>query len=565
MPYLNYSCRIVFAVCLYAACCDCVAAETSQQEHKSLRDILAGADGTITSLLKHAEESDHALLDKAVQLAKSKVDPTPVVEALTKQLENKKPRVRALAAKALGLIGEPAKPAAKALAKLVADQDETVRRAAIRALGQIKPGQEMVVPLMQEALAHADPYVVAYATHNLAEVGPDIVPPMLKAMEDDSTIYYAMLVLAELGPDAKEAVPALTKALGHPNVEVRHEAAQALRAIGPDAKSAVPELIKALDDEFVQMPAALALGSIGPPASAALDALSKISDDSDDVLEICALWAISKIENDPDKSKTVTVPALVKFLVSDDQQVRRAAAMALLDLKPGPKVIAPLIAKVFADASDEAKADMVDAVATMGVEAVPRLVEALQYPAIRQQAVRILGEIGPDAAAAIPELLKHIGDEDPELRADLFTALGHMGSDNSEVITAAMQALDDEDEEVVISALYALGKSGKHANTCAAKVKQLLDGGNDRYQTICAWALVKVEPGNQEYQTAAVPLLIQALESEADAVRGEAVATLGSIGSAAQEAVAKLKEIAANDPNQGIQKAASEAINQIGQ
>ena len=89
---------------------------------------------------------------------------------------------------------------------------------------------------MIKALGNADPQVVALATHNLAEVGPDIVPAMITAMDDERTVYWAILVLEELGPDAKDAVPSLAKALVHEDEEVRHEAAQALARLARCAR-----------------------------------------------------------------------------------------------------------------------------------------------------------------------------------------------------------------------------------------------------------------------------------------------------------------------------------------
>ena len=75
--------------------------------------------------------------------------------------------------------------------------------------------------------------------------------------------------LAEIGPDAKEAVPALAAALTSPEVEVRGRAAFALSEIGPAAKSAVADLAKLLkdDDADVRKAAALALGKLQGPQS----------------------------------------------------------------------------------------------------------------------------------------------------------------------------------------------------------------------------------------------------------------------------------------------------------
>jgi HEAT repeat protein len=490
----------------------------------------------------------------------------PAVEALIVQLKDEDPHVRAQAARALGQMGKAAVSAAEPLAALVADEDATVRRAAVGALRGIEPDDEMIVPLMLKMLGDADPHVVALATNSLAEEGPEIVPAMIKAMDDERTIYWAILVLLELGPDAKEAVPALAQALSHQHEEIRHEAAQALRAIGPDAKAAVPELMAALDDEqiVVQMPAVLALGSIGPAAKEAAQKVRSLQESDDDLLKVCVMWAIEKMEPDQQRLKTETTPALVNLLLHEDQTVRNAAALAMLQLQPGPDVVAPLFAEAFAKASDEARADMINAAASLGAQAVPRLVLGLDHPNVRQQIIEILGEIGPGAADAVPELLKYADDDDPAVRADVFITLGRIGPAAKAATEAATKALQDSEEEVQSSAVFALGSIGPDAADSVDEIVKLLESGNDRFTTVCAWALIRIQPENHDNCQRAIPLLIEALEHERAFVRVEAASTLGMIGSEANEAIAALEKLA-DDPDPDVRAAAAEAITQISQ
>ena len=60
--------------------------------------------------------------------------------------------------------------------------------------------------------------------------------------DDSETKISAIDTLADLGPAAKSAVPALTAALAHQDASVRHHAARALGSIGPDASSAIDAL-----------------------------------------------------------------------------------------------------------------------------------------------------------------------------------------------------------------------------------------------------------------------------------------------------------------------------------
>ncbi len=436
----------------------------------------------------------------------------------------------------------------------------------MRALSAIEPGDEMVVPLMMKMLSDADSNVVALATHSLAEEGPDIVPAMIKAMQDERTIYWAILVLLELGPDASPAVPALAQALNHEDEEIRHEAAQALRAIGPKAKGAVPQLLEALDDQqiIVRMPAVLALGSIGPEAKEAAEKIRSLQESEDDLLNVCGLWALEKIEPDRQRLRTKTTPALINYMLNQDPSVRNAAALALLQLRPGPGVVAPLFAQAFEKASDEARADMIEAVASLGGQAVPRLIRALDRPRVRKQVINILGRIGPDAAEAVPELLKYASDDDPQVRADVFIALGQIGPAAKGGVELAIQVLEDpeEEEEVQSSALFALGKIGPAAAKAVDPIRALLENGNDRFATASAWALVHIQPDNHDNCQQAIPLLIKALGHEQAFVRVEAASTLGIIGPEAKEAIEPLQKLS-TDPDPDVREAAAEAVKQI--
>jgi len=125
--------------------------------------------------------------------------------------------------------------------------------------------------------------------------------------------FYAAEALGKIGEPAKEAVPALIKALGDEKAEkVRSNVAEALGKIG-DAQ-AVPALIEALSDEVwgVRYSAARALGEIGEPAVPALiEALSKIGEP--------AAKALRKIRT-PEAMKAVEEYGKLKKAHSEDSR-----------------------------------------------------------------------------------------------------------------------------------------------------------------------------------------------------------------------------------------------------
>ena len=130
-------------------------------------------------------------------------------------------------------------------------------------------------------LENPSPQVRVKAVRALQRFGPIAVAAVAGALKDVSAEarLAAAWTLGEMGPVAKDAVPALGQALGDLNVQVRQTAAWALGMVGPAAKDAVPELTRALKDSgnVVRANAAQALGAIGPEAKTAAVALAELA------------------------------------------------------------------------------------------------------------------------------------------------------------------------------------------------------------------------------------------------------------------------------------------------
>ena len=136
-----------------------------------------------------------------------------------------------------------------------------------------------------------DSWVRMDAAYALADIGPAAraaIPALIAALANDD--LPASHALGRIGP---VAVPALIAALGDENAKVRANAAFALAYMGAPASGAVPALIIALEDNdhLVQMEAALALGMIGPAAAEAIPALKAAA--RNDVF--VADWALKRI------------------------------------------------------------------------------------------------------------------------------------------------------------------------------------------------------------------------------------------------------------------------------
>jgi HEAT repeat protein len=194
-------------------------------------------------------------------------------------LKNRDADIRKRAAEGLGKLG-PAAPeeAVRELRGAVKDDDDGVRRGAIVALGQIGPGAKDAVPALILALDDDNASVRSATAEALGKIGQEAVPALIKAVDADRPRIRvgALQALGFAGPAAHAAIPKLISTLSDP--EVRKEAIRALAGIGKDA---VVPLTKALgnEDEDIRHGAAMALGYIGAAAKDAVAALTTLSED----------------------------------------------------------------------------------------------------------------------------------------------------------------------------------------------------------------------------------------------------------------------------------------------
>ena len=522
---------------------------------------------SVDTLVKALKSSDAAARDTAAkELGDMGAAAAPAVEPLRACLKDPDASVRAHSAWALGQIGKASMPAIEELAANLTDPNLHVRRAAIRALRQIKPGQDKVVPLMLKTLGDKEPAVVLMALHTLAEGGAAAVPAMIEALKDDRTDYWACIVLSEIGPAAKDAVPQLIKTLSDDEQEVRMEGAMTLAAIGEASAPAIPKLIELLNDKEtgVRLAAIYALGSLGPKADAATTALEPGLQSKDAFVATISTWALARIKSGDQayltKLKKDMLPTLFEGVKDKNRKLRVAAVRAIHELKPGSEVIVPAFARLVNNNDPVTVTNALEAIATLGDKAVPGLIDGLKVKGVRGQIAEILGRIGEPASPAVPALIEAMEDDRPEVRREILFALGSIGPQAKAAVGVARKALADPDQTVRYSAVFTLGRIGSAAAEALPELeKDVCDASDPYFGNVCAWALVRIDAKNEKRVKEAIPVLIKGLENEKSFVRIEAANTLAMIGPPAKDALPALKKVAA-DPDLNVAKAAVDAI-----
>jgi len=245
-------------------------------ENQMVREAAAYAVGTACptresapALLKALQDKEYKVRAMAV-LGMGKPDAGPeAVAAILGSLKDEWSDVRRRAATALGVVGPKNEAATAALVALVegGDKSSEVRQAAADALHRFG-GEKGTVQALAKALKDRDLHVRSMTAWSLARIGPQAreATGALLAAIDEEPAWVRLSVMNALGAIGAEkgVVPALIKALGDKEWEVRERACGALGRIGGPAAEALPALEKALTDESAEVRklAAYAIGKI---------------------------------------------------------------------------------------------------------------------------------------------------------------------------------------------------------------------------------------------------------------------------------------------------------------
>lgn len=209
---------------------------------------------------------------------------------LVSLLESSEPGVRASAARAIGLIGDPA--AAPALLASLTDPDPLAGDQAAEALGRV--GDAAVEPALLAALNAENETVAARAAHVLGMLGAEsAVAPLGELLRSGTPLAArsAAEALAAIGsPDALAALMApLADAEMTP---ARHAAMAGLEAAGAGALAPLTAALVA-QSATLRTNAAAMLGYL--PAASSTDALVRALGDAEPAVRAEAAWALGEI------------------------------------------------------------------------------------------------------------------------------------------------------------------------------------------------------------------------------------------------------------------------------
>ncbi len=275
-----------------------------------------GVSATPKLVEKLGQPGNLSVRELCLTLAFIKADPSVAGPALQKVALDSKNPARAPAIFALGRIGD--RTAIKLITNAVEDDDPVVRLGAAWALLQFDPKNpeyiQIAVPRLQIGLERPDPRVRIMAAETLAQ----------------------------LGPAAAAAVPALTKRIGEDDEPlVRAHCALALAQMGNASRTAVPALVQMLQSEpgGGRRAVLFALGNLGPVAIDALPNLRKEALTGPLFDRTLAAWAVLKVRADQREINQM-VPVLMTRLTREEPEAAVQLVQLLGDLGRGrPEIV----------------------------------------------------------------------------------------------------------------------------------------------------------------------------------------------------------------------------------
>ena len=453
--------------------------------------------------------------------------------------------------------------------------DARVRRACLRSLRTLDPSPEQLMPVVDTVFASQDPAVILPALQSIADMGSEAVPFLVERLKLPQGRFWASVAITEIGPGAAGATQALIEALPESGLDEQLHEVLALAAIGEGAQDAGESLVQLYGDgdSSLHGPILYAIGKL-KYKNAESFLVQTVAEESP--LSAMAAWALAKIN--PDESVLVedAVERMKAQCQSESVFEQASSVSALSDLSPyldatQRQNIGAFLGGMLANASEPVQEAAAAALVRLGSDGVPALVSLLKDNETQLLALGIVSAIGESAAEAVPQIVELLDEKNDEILHEAILALAAIGSASSiasdrilAILDESVQNQSEVESRLHYAAAYCLGRIGAPAAKKALpRLKELVSSSDGMQATVAIWAVLQITPDDEEQFKNAVPLLIEALNSDVQAVRLEATIALGDLGPSAKDAVPAIELVSEDDPVRTIRLAAQQALEKI--
>ena len=380
----------------------------------------------------------------------------------------------------------------------------------------------------------------------------------------------AAQALGQMGPEAKDAIPLLVRALQSPSLEVRAFAVDALGRIASEPQTVVPAILAEVDlpkEHINYAPlapfrrlAARALGRFGPKAAAAVPVLEKALQNEDPLYRVqaaLALWKIAK--------HSQAVPALQATLRLNDVEAVFEAVLALGEIGADAQAAASDLVALLAHPDPDVRRAAADVLVNLGASQLEPIAQRLSEGRLQSPAASVY---------ALGEILDHLRPTvfyHPQMDAQNLAAA------TRPVLRLAAPALigllGHSDAEVRQTAVQGLSQMGLLA---APFLLQTLKGDDAAIRPVAIEALSRLEnylpstspanAGMEVVKAKLIPPLMELMKHPDPAVRRAAYRAFAKFSLGAEgKAAAPLLRNALRDQDLSIRRFAFEALQQQGE
>jgi HEAT repeat protein len=209
------------------------------------------------------------------------------------------------------------------------------------------------------------------------------------------------------------------------------------------------------------------------------------------------LMGVQELEKLGPKAKSA-VPALARLLKDSSVQVRRASLTTLRAI--GPDAVPAVSQLVEALSDDDAPVwsgarEILVSIGKPAIAAVTKVLTQKKDEHVHVLAIGILGEIGPDANAAIPTLLPLLESKSLVVRLHAGKAIVHINPKHDAPIATLVDALQlpDNHEGLRFMAAEALALTGSKGKPAIPVLIKTIKTSKDRHRptraAFCLWKL----------------------------------------------------------------------------
>ncbi len=334
----------------------------------------------------------------------------------------------------------------------------------------------------------------------------------------------ALPILAELGPKASGAVPAVVENLVYPDSNVSLEAERVLRRVGPSAVQGLAHGLRSPNPHLRTACARVLKDCTGfDPTTLAL-LRERVQVDSVPEVRAAAIRTVAWLKPDDRELRAV----LLKALQDSNPEVRIAAVQSVEDSNlrspEGLDQLRHCLADSFVGVRFQAAQALWHLTRDQTVTSV--LIDCLHDRKVGWQAAYLMGAMKTQDWDAINALIQALQRErvDRPLRSPPSTsfALGQIGR---AAIVGLIPILENPDPKVRTASVLALGFMRGQAKESIPALLPLLKDRNTEVRQATALALAAIEPGGNR----AMAVLIEMLHAEDIYVRMDAADALRKI------------------------------------